>query len=40
MAVKNSSRRDFMKLASVEGLTTAVGLSTASAKKKRHIKNC
>lgn len=38
MTVKNSSRRDFVKLASVAGLTTAAGLSTAFANEKRAYK--
>lgn len=34
MTVKNSSRRDFVKLASGAGLTTVAGLSTAFVNKK------
>lgn len=38
MTVKNSSRRDFVKLASVAGLTTVAGLSTAFVTKKTAFK--
>lgn len=38
MTVKNSSRRDFIRLASLAGLTTAAGLSTAFVNKKTAYK--